>query len=131
MTKPTHLLIVTAVIESGTGLALVTVPSVVSTILLGATLDPPVALVVARVAGAALFSLALACWLARNDEQSRAARGLIAAVLLYNVATAVVLVGSGLYGIGLWPVVILHVALAVWCIACLRSRASRKTEGTP
>jgi hypothetical protein len=117
-----YLLTVTAVVEGGTGLALMTVPSVVSTILLGATLDPPVALVVARIAGVALISLGVACWLASRDEQSRAARGLVAAMLFYNVAVPSVLVVAGLYGIGLWPVVVAHVALAMWCIACLRSR---------
>jgi hypothetical protein len=64
-----------------------------------------------------------ACWLARNDEQNQAAIGLIAAMLLYNAAVVVVLahagVGLGVRGIGLWPAVLLHLALAVWCIACL------------
>ena len=122
MVKPTPLLVVTAIVEAGTGLALVMVPSVVTTILLGATLDPPVALVVARIAGVALLSLGVACWLASREEPSRVARGLIAAMLLYNVAVPAVLVLAGLYGIGLWPVVLAHVVLAAWCLACLRSR---------
>ena len=123
MVKPTPLLVVTAIVEAGTGLALVMVPSVVTTILLGATLDPPVALVVARIAGVALLSLGVACWLASKEARSRASRGLIAAMLLYNVAVPVVLALAGLYGIGLWPVVLAHAALAVWCMACLRSGA--------
>lgn len=122
MLKPTHLLIATAVVEGGTGLALMTVPSVVSTILLGATLDPPVALVVARIAGVALVALGVACWLTGKEAASRAARGLMTAMLLYNVTVPAVLVLAGLYGIGLWPAVLVHVALAVWCVACLRSR---------
>ena len=64
--------------------------------------------------------------LARNDQQSRAAQGLIAALLLYNAAADAVLVyaalGLGLYGIGLWPAVVVHVALAIWCVACLRMK---------
>lgn len=124
MTK-SHLFIVTAIIEGGTGLALVVAPSVVSTTLLGATLDPPVARVVARIAGAAMLSLGLACWLARSDGQSCAAQALVAAMLLYNVAAAAVLVYvgvGGMSGLGLWPAVLLHATLAAWCLACLRSR---------
>ena len=117
------LLIISSVIEAAIGLALVLSPSVPVSLLLGASLDAPAALVAARIAGAALLSLALGCWLARNDAPSRAARGLITALLVYTAAAVVVLVhagtGLGLSGVGLWPTVVLHAALAVWCIACL------------
>jgi hypothetical protein len=77
-----------------------------------------------RVAGIALFALGIACWLARDDTQSRAARGLVAAMLLYNVGTVAVLtfagVGLRLHGIALWPAVVLHAVMAVWCAGCLR-----------
>ena len=118
------LLVVTAASEAATGLALLLLPSMVVSLLLGATLDTPSGAVVARVAGAALLALGTACWLARNDQQSAAAKGLIAALLVYNAATVAVLVyaayGLALSGIGLWPAIIVHVALAVWCVACLR-----------
>lgn len=124
------LLIVTAMIEAATGLALVASPSVPISLLLGGSLDTPSALVVARVAGAALLSLGVACWLARNDESSRAAAGLVTAMTLYNAAAVAVLayagIGAGLSGAGLWPAVLLHAALGVWCIACLRT-----TRGKP
>jgi hypothetical protein len=51
---------------------------------------------------------------------------MIAALLFYNAATVVALahagLGPGLSGIGLWPVVVWHVALAIWCVACLRRK---------
>jgi hypothetical protein len=120
------LLTATAAVETATGLALLGLPSLVVSLLLGGSLETPAALVVARVTGAALLSLGTACWLARNDEKSRAAVGLVAAILLCNVAAVAVLayagLGAGLSGAGLWPAVLIHVALAVWCIARLRTR---------
>ncbi len=120
-----YLFIVTAVLEAAVGVALVLAPSVPVSLLLSASLDTPVGLAIGRLAGAALLSLGAACWLARHDGRSRAARGLIAAMLLYNIAAVSVLAYAGLgprlSGVGLWPAVVLHVAMAVWCIARLRT----------
>jgi hypothetical protein len=121
-----NLLILTAVIDLGAGLALVVWPSLSVTLLLGSSLDTSAALTVARVAGAALVALGVACLLVRPDGQSRAATGLVAAMLLYNLAAVAILasagIGSGLTGVALWPAVVLHAAMAVWCIACIRSK---------
>ena len=54
-------LILAAVGEGATGLALLIVPSLVAKLLLGAELAG-VAVIVARVAGIALISLSVACW---------------------------------------------------------------------
>ncbi len=117
-----RLLTLTAILEAGTGLALLVAPSVVARLLLGTTMEAPAALTVARVAGAALLALALACWLARENG-----RALVAAMLLYNVVAVAILAHAGLglalSGIGLWPAVALHFAMAVWCFACLRQRS--------
>ena len=126
------LFIVTAVSEAGTGLALLVSPALLAAILIGAPFDTRADSVVGRVAGAALLTLGLACWLARNDEQSRAATGLIVAMLLYNVATVLVLAFAGLgwrlLGVGLWPAVVLHALMAGWCLACLRLNRSKLRE---
>ena len=119
------LLVVTALLEGVTGLALMVSPAPVVSLLAGAALEAPGGPLVARVAGAALLALGLACWLARADGPGRAARGIVAAMLHYNVAVAAVLVyarlGLKLTAIGLWPAVVLHGALACWCVVCLRS----------
>jgi hypothetical protein len=119
------LLIVTASIETATGLMLLVSPPLVVALLLGASLDAPAALVVARIAGAALLSLGCACWLARNDGPNRAVPGLVAAMLLYNSVAVALLANAGagarLVGVLTWPAVAVHAALAVWCIACLRN----------
>ena len=119
------LLIVTALAETATGLVLLVSPTLVVAFLLGASLEAPAALVVARIAGAALLSLGCACWLARKDGPNRAVDGMVAAMLLYNSVAVGVLAqgatGGRLVGVLTWPAVALHAALAVWCIACLRS----------
>ena len=115
----------TALVETPTGVMLLLSPALVVAFLLGASLDAPAALVVARIAGAALISLGGACWLARNDGPNRAGAGLVAAMLLYNSVAVAVLAHAGavarLVGVLTWPVMALHAALAIWCIACLRS----------
>ena len=121
-----NLLILTAVIEAGAGLVFVLLPSAAAKLLFGSSLDVPTALTVGRLTGAALITLGVACWLARLDVESRAATGLVAAMLLYNLAALAILasagVGLGLVGILLWLGVVLHSAMAVWCLACLRIR---------
>lgn len=115
------LFIVTAVLEASTGLALLVSPALVASILIGAPFDTPADSVVGRVAGAALLALGLACWRARADGMSSSASGLISGMLLYNAVTVLVLAEAGmvmhLNGIGLWPAVVLHTLMAIWCLA--------------
>jgi len=123
--KTRLLLILSAVFEVGIGLALLLSPALTASMLIGASFESSADSIVGRVCGAALLSLGVACWLAHNDERSRAATGLIISMLLYNVVTVVVLVyagiGLGLFGIGLWPAVVLHAAMSVWCLSNVRS----------
>jgi hypothetical protein len=124
------LLSATGVLEAATGLALLVMPSVVVELLLGSSPGTPSGLTVSRVAGVALLALGVACWLAREDAASRAAKGLVAAMLLYNIAVVAVLVlawtSSGRGGIGFWPVVLAHAALAAWCVVALSAGNEEK-----
>ena len=114
----------TAVIEAGAGVALLGFPSDAAKLLLGAPLDTPDALTVARIGGMALLTLGAAFWLARGDAQSRASKGLIAAMVLYNPGAALILgafgIGSRRVGVALWPAVVLHAAMTAWCIMSVR-----------
>jgi hypothetical protein len=118
-----NLLIVTALGEAGTGLLLLAWPPVLLALLLGVDQASPETTCCARVAGAALLAIGVACWIGRSDAHSFAQFGLLIGVLIYDVAAAVILAYAGLYlslaGIALWPAVVLHAALAVWCGLCL------------
>jgi hypothetical protein len=122
----TALQTLTAVLELGAGLALLCFPSTTVALLVGAPLEAPAAFTVARIGGAALLTLGVANWLARGDTQGRAARGLVAAMVIYNLGVAVILASAGLrsqpVGIALWPAVVLHAALMVWCVIVLSSK---------
>jgi len=119
------LLKLTALIEIPTGLAFVLSPAIVVRLLLGAVLTGP-GLPLGRVAGFALMALGVACWQAGGDPANRAVRGLVCAMLLYNVGVAVILLvvglGSGPSGALLWPAVILHTLMAGWCLLTKRGQ---------
>ena len=125
-----RLLIVTAIIELGAGVALAAFPSATVKLLLGSPIDTPAAVTLGRLAGAALLALGAACWLAHYDEQGRAARGVVSAMTLYNFGAVVVLgaagVGARATGIALWPAVALHAAMTIWCAVSLIRKPSLK-----
>ena len=130
-----YLLITTAVAEGGTGLVLLALPSVPLALLLGLGDTPAVAAVVARIAGAALVTIAVGCWMARNEKDGRAASGMLAGVLFYDLAAAAILAYTGLVvglvGIALWPAVVVHVVLAVWCIRCIFRASAQSYDARP
>lgn len=103
----TRALLVAAVAETTTGLALVLAPALVGQLLLGADLTGPAA-TVARVTGIALIGLGIACWPGPA----------ILGMLLYSTVVALYLAHLGLdggtAGILLWPAVVLHVLLSIW-----------------
>ena len=117
------LFVFTAMLEMVTGVLLVVCPSVPSSLLLGLPLDTAAGLVIARIAGAAVFSLGTACWFARDQAQSPAVSGLVSAMFVYNFGSAAILgcagIVLGLHSFLLWPAVGLHTGLAFWCMACV------------
>ena len=127
---PRPLLALMGAAEAATGLVLATAPDLLVELLLGTAPSTVAGVTVSRVAGVALLALGVACWLARQDAEGRAARGLIAAILLYNVAVVAILVlawaNQGMSGIALWPVVLAHAALAVWCVVTLSAASKVK-----
>lgn len=114
------LLTVMAIIEAPAGIALLVMPAAAVSMLLGVSLDTSAGLVAARIAGAALVALAIACWQARDGERGSPATGVGEAMLFYNFAAAMVLVYAGirldLRSALLWPAIVLHFCLGVWCV---------------
>ena len=114
------LLIIASVIEAVAGVALLLIPTVAVSMLLGVPLDTSTGLVAARIAGAALVALAIACWQARNGERGSQAIGVIEAMSFYNFAAALVLVYAGIHlelrSALLWPAIVLHLGLGAWCV---------------
>jgi len=102
-------LVIAAVGEAATGVALLLVPSLVGQWLFGAELAG-VGLTMARVTGIALVALGIACWPGPP----------LLGMLTYSAATALYLAWVGLSGgssgVLLWPAVVLHVFLALLLI---------------
>lgn len=126
-------LIVTSFLEGATGLAMMTAPSLVIKLLLGSPLTDPIAIIITRVAGSALVSLGIACWFSRKSES---VKGLIIALLFYNLASVALLGYAGLHenltGIALWPAVAAHIVMAAWCTKLIFGTKTKysKLEGT-
>jgi hypothetical protein len=112
-----NVLVLAAVVEVATGVALLLVPSLVGHLLLGAELTG-VAMTVARVTGIALIALGVACWPGTP----------LVGMLTYSAAVTLYLayVGftEGVVGTLLWPTVFLHGIVTV-----LLTRASTNNTG--
>jgi hypothetical protein len=123
-------LLVTAIGEGGTGIGLLLLPAVVLSLLLGIQAPATDILVISRVTGAALLAIGLISAVASRDAGSPTLLGVLAGVLLYDMTVAGLLGYAGgalgLSGPALWPAVVLHVALAVWCVVCLRIGAQHE-----
>jgi uncharacterized membrane protein len=129
-----YFLMVTAFAEGGIGLLLLIWPFLPLALLLGVDHASSEVTICARIAGAALLALGVACWLGQFDKQQSAQFGLLSGILIYDLAAAVILAYAGLFvrlvGIALWPAVVLHAALAVWCVLCLSDKPSDENVAT-
>jgi hypothetical protein len=104
------LLSAAAAIEAVTGAALIIDPQAVADLLLGTDLGTAGS-AVARVAGIALLSLGLVCWMSRKVANQSAA---LTAILTYNLLVTMYLMSLALVGelvgILLWPAIAIHAA---------------------
>jgi hypothetical protein len=124
-----ELLLVTAVVEVVTGLALLGLPAIVLAALLGIQPASVETQFVGRIAGAALLAIGVASFLARTDASLPAQRGLLTGILLYDALAAALLVYSGfvlrMVGLALWPAVVLHTLLGIWSVLALQAAPRR------
>ena len=99
-------LVVAAIAEAVTGLALMVMPSLLGRLLLGEELAGA-AIPVARVAGIALIALGIACWPGPP----------LVGMLIYSAAVTLYLAylgfAGGFAGAFLWPAVALHAVLSI------------------
>ena len=111
-------LLLAAVGEATTGVALLIVPALVGRLLFGVELTG-VAIPVARVTGIALIALGVACW------PGPPLVGMLTYSAVVTLYLAYVGFTGGLTGILLWPAVVLHVILTA-----LLTRASTRDKET-
>lgn len=118
-------LVLAAVLEAATGLALLIVPSLVGQLLFGTALTG-MAITIAHVAGIALIALGVACWPGTP----------LIGMVTYGAAVTLYLSYVGLAGdstgVLLWPAVILHAiltALLAWTLAIVESFPVYSAEG--
>lgn len=107
------LLSAAAAIEAVTGLVLIISPQSVGSLLLGADLAAAGS-AVGRVAGIALLSLGLVCWISRQVANKNA---VVAGMLTYNLLVTAYLMylgfGGNLVGSLLWPAIAIHAVLTL------------------
>src|SRR4051794_20953083 len=118
----TTLLSVDAALEGATGLALMVIPAKVVMLVFGADL-PTIGAAPARLAGIAIVSLALGCWLAREKGLAAA----LATLLVYNILSGAYLAIVGIQGdfVGalLWPAFATHGIFALLIATALQRRS--------
>jgi hypothetical protein len=123
--KMKSFLVFTAIVEGLTGLALMGFPSRVVMLLLGSALIGPASFIVSIIAGAAIFSVAIICWLFREN---RDASPVIKMLTFYNLSVSIIFLlgvfNYGLNGAVLWLVTGFHLFQAVRGIIIIQKKKS-------
>ena len=125
----TKILAFAAVVEIGTGLALMIDPALVVRLLVGAN-ETGEGMQLGRFPGIALFALGMACWPSqqRSESGSSAFRGMLTYNVLVALFLAYLFIVGHIGGVLLWPGVLLHAAVALMLIKTWRDE--RKTGVT-
>jgi len=125
------LILVSAVLETGTGLALLTLPRVVVRVLLGEELFGA-GVATSRLCGVALVSLGLACWPESEPAVHRMDRRAVRALLVYNASATAYLGGlmalDGDRGILIVPAIVIHAVLAALLVRMVVGFRRRRVE---
>jgi urea transporter len=108
-------IIFTAIVEGLTGIILISIPNSSVLFLLGKPTNGPEGKMMAMLAGAAILSLAVICWILRETPSLKK---LVKGMLFYNcVIITIAMYGMFCYGItnpGMWFVILGHSTLFVW-----------------
>lgn len=123
-------LLMAALVEVVTGLALLLDPAVVAKLLLGVEV-PAIGMVLGRCFGIALLALGVACWPVAQVVESRSA--IVRGMLIYNALSALYLgylaTAGHAAGVLLWPAIVLHAVVASLLLVTTRD-ARRSVAAT-
>jgi len=116
------LLTISGGLEALVGVLTLISPAILTDVLTGGPADAGT-IVLARLFGAGVFALGLACLKARDDVRSPAGLAVSLGITAYNILAAVVLfwaaAASGLSGLLLWSAGIGHAALGALFVSAL------------
>jgi hypothetical protein len=121
-----RILAFSAIVEAGTGLALVAAPAFVLSSLIGGKVGEG-SWPLGRCFGIAILALVLACWPGREPSGGPAAfRGLLSYNALIALYLSVLGAAAQWTGLLLWPVVVLHALIALALILLWRRGQTRR-----
>jgi hypothetical protein len=125
-----RILLFSAIVEVGTGLALMITPGVVLTILVGGDVSDA-SLPLGRCFGVGILALGVACWPERQraESDSPAFRGLLTYNTLIALYLAFLATRGQWHGNFLWPGAVLHAVVALSLIVAWRGQRIRLGGG--